>query len=410
MALYHRGDGHVQVRVIEPEQVTEPDDPEMVEREIDWMDRPSDWEFGVHTDEQDTEQVYGYHVRWRGDEFDTWAYFPEERMVHCKLNVDGTIKRGLSDFFPVYQILEKAAKLVLNVAEGASILSAIAYICEHAPGVDQSQIEAMRASGDWARFNLPTLTEGSRTRHVHKIEPGTRIDVPKGQKYLASPLAQRGVGEAMVTIHEGICRTAGSNWAMPEWMISGSSQGAAYAASLVIESPFAKNAQSLQNDSIGNYKAVIWKVFKIAHEHGRFDEYGVSLNDLRRVLVIDVQPPIVAARDLDKETNRRKVLHDNGVLKGEIWAREEGYEFDSEFYEKRIKSQTAMNQFGTASQPQGPASTPFRQGKPQHPLAEDRLQEAASLLWGSYPGIGGAECPAGQTDNRELNTENSDDA
>jgi hypothetical protein len=101
---------------------------------------------------------------------------------------------------------------------------------------------------------------------------------------------------------------------MPEYMISGDTGNAAYASSLVAESRFVKYAQRQQKFFKHHFADVLWKVLKIAHDHGRLDGLGLSFEEIQRAVDLHIEEPIVAARDRNVETNRRKVLNDSGFL------------------------------------------------------------------------------------------------
>ena len=167
LALYHVGGGRVRTRFVEPEQVTEPDDSRAIEDHIGW-DEPSDWKFGIHTHEGDVETVHGYHVQWSDKPAD-FDYISTSRMVHIKLNVDTNIKRGLSDFHPVYGYLQDSAKLLGNTVKGASVLAAIAAIREHVAGTTVSQVRNLQSDNAHRSYTQPTANQGSRTAYVHKI-------------------------------------------------------------------------------------------------------------------------------------------------------------------------------------------------------------------------------------------------
>jgi hypothetical protein len=185
LALYPQPTGRVEARVIEPEQITEPEDPRSLE---DWLgtEFASSWSFGIHTDANDVQHVHGYHVRWNSTGSD-WDYLPVERVEHVKLNVDRNVKRGLSDFYAVRSHLEGAEKLLRNTREGAAVQAAIAFIREHVPGTTPAQIQSLSSSTALSHYTQQTKT-GSRTRYVSKYEPGTVLDVASGMQYKPGPL------------------------------------------------------------------------------------------------------------------------------------------------------------------------------------------------------------------------------
>ncbi len=365
LGLFHIGGGRAAVRFIEPEQVSAPTSPREIE---DWLGihYPSDWWFGIHTAEDDVESRYGYYVQWsnRSQDFD---YLPEYRVQHIKRNVDGNIKRGLSDFYPVFTYLEEAAKLLRNVVSGASVMAAIAWIKEHAPGVSQSQVEDLRGNNDDYTYNRTTGNQGSKRVHVQKYYPGTVVSIPAGEKYLNGPLANRGIGDTLVVIEQAVLRVVGSNWCMPEYLISADASNSNYASTMVAESPWVKYCESEQEFTRQEYMDLLWKVHGIACEAGRYAHLGINtVEQLQQVCELSIEAPRVTVRNAKEETDRRDLLSQRGLLSDETWAAQEELDYEGE----RAKGAT-------------------RQELPAFPgLPESRgvrLAKASELLWEGYP-------------------------
>lgn len=383
--IFNDGTHYPSIRFLEPEQLTEPQNPEEWERRSN-ADRPGNWAFGVHTADGDNETIYGYHFRWRTPLQDTCKYFPESRVVHTKRNVDRNIKRGVSDFYAVYESLLDAAKLVRNSAKGAAILSAIALIREHATGTTQSGIESQRSSNAWLKYTQQTRSEGSRTKYVHKFDPGTILDVV-GTQYKPSPLASQGVGSATVEINGAVMRWVGSNWCMPAFMVLGGGDATAYAAALVSESPWVKYCQAQQIENREDDLELLWKALRVAWQNGAFEQYGVDFDDIMRLLDIHVGMPTVEARQKTEETNRHKVLNDAGVMSDQTWAEKEGLDYDRE-QERGAKRQATGPSLGDTpgmavdgtndTRPHAETAGGINTGKPQ---AGNDTSEANARLW-----------------------------
>ncbi len=375
LSLCHVGHGHVQSRIIEPEQVCEPSQPDRLEDQLR-MEVPSSWSFGVHTDDDDLQDVHGYWVRTRTQHRDTGRYYPADvqqglSMMHFKRNVDTNIKRGMSDFYPVYELIEGAGKLAINTVTGAAVISAIAAVRQYAPGTTRQQVETMQQSNAWQSYRQSSHENNGKTRYVGQIKPGTILDMV-GHQYAASPLATQGAGRSMSELLNGGLRMVGSNWCMPDWMISGSTGTTAYSAAMVGESPFVKNCEAEQHLYVQCSSEILWRVILMAHNAGRFDHLVASFGDLHGQIDLKIEPPRVAAREADKETNRNKILHDSGVLSPQTWAERENIDYEEEA--KRGAKKAAPNTppgFGVPGQPQPPNSTPIAQDrKPQSPLEE----------------------------------------
>jgi len=383
--LWHVGDGHVELRSIEPDQVTEPGAKRQIE---DWLgcdaDNPSCWSFGVHSDERDTENTHGYYVQWSPLATD-WDYMPGGKRPyyppgsprntwceHAKVNVDRKIKRGVSDFFATRETFELARKLLRNTGEGGAVQAAIAFIREHSAGTTQTQIEAMRTANAYSQYIQPTRTEGSRTRFVHKYEPGTIIDVARGQEYKPGPMGSQRAPN-FIQIVEALLRSVAVRWSMPEHMVTGSAENNNYASILEAGAPFTKACEAAQQFYVSWFSRIVWKVLWFAWRAGRFGR--IAWRDFSKAIEVQVEPPEVAVRDGVQETNRRSVLFDKGVLSAKTWAGQEGLDYEQE--------QTN----GVAPKPAeatGPAPATAGIG-----TAAPRLSESAVRLfdaaWKSYP-------------------------
>ena len=326
LSLCPRRDGKVFVRVIEPEQVTEPEGPREIE---DWLGTqcPSSWSFGVHTQADDVCTALGYYIKWNHSGTD-WDYFPAEYLEHVKINVDRNVKRGLSDFHAVSGELEGAQKLLRNTREGAAVQAAIAFIREHVPGATKSGIEALRAGNAVSHYNQQTHT-GGRTKYIQKYDPGTVLDVTHGMQYKPGPLGSSH-GPNFISIHQAVLRMVGTRWCMPEYMISGDASNANFSSSLVAESPFVKACEAEQRFYRSRFRRLIWKVLHFAFQAGRFDSCGVNWATLRESIMVQIEPPAIAVRDRLKEAQTRQIEHQNGVLSKRTWALETGRDYEVE--------------------------------------------------------------------------------
>src|SRR5581483_3975379 len=124
------------VRSVEPEQVSTTGIPGGANNE---------WSFGILTDPDDVQEIYAYNVLYLAEPADhhndVREEVPAEEMQHYKINVKRLIKRGLSDFsFSTYDALSSAERLRNNLAEGAAVQAALAFIRQHETAT-QAQIQ-----------------------------------------------------------------------------------------------------------------------------------------------------------------------------------------------------------------------------------------------------------------------------
>jgi len=382
--LWHTGGGQVTVRTAEPEQITEPAAPGVIEKWILdrriglWDGRPSDWRFGVHTDARDITNVFGYYVQWSDDAQD-WDYLPASRVEHIKLNTDQTIKRGLSDFYPVHSTLTDAEKLLTNTARGAAVQAAIAFIREHAAGVEANEIKPMIAANAHAEVQTHTHGQGTKQTSVTEYAPGSTLDTGAGVTYKPGP---HGAAHAtnFIAIEQAVLRTAGTRWSMPEYMISADSSNANMASTMVAESPFVKMAVTEQAFYIAAYTSLLWKVVAIAHDAGRFAGFELSFAQIKRLVEIKIEAPRVAVRDAKEETERNALLFKFGRLSPETWSAREELDHEQEQAQGAVQ-QVISTDFG--EQPIAPAGPGRRSGDGTPPPAAN--QPAASDGTGQAP-------------------------
>ena len=227
LGLWHVGDGHVQARAVEPDQVTEPANPAAL---AEWLEQSRErqgasrrwscnesppagnprlapcgsqvdagnWMFGVHTDSLDAQEIHGYYVQWSNRDLD-WDYLPGGNpcvgnfgpivppggagawMEHARLNVVRSVKRGLSDFFPIEGNLDLARRVMRNMGEGSAVQAAIAWIQEMTPGVTQAQVNTGTLARADATYITPTMQGAGRVHSLQQYQPGTILKVPSGQ-------------------------------------------------------------------------------------------------------------------------------------------------------------------------------------------------------------------------------------
>ncbi len=326
LALFPQPGGRAAARVIEPEQIAEPQNPRALE---DWLgtETPSSWTFGIHTDAGDVNSVRGYHVIW-DDAGNDWDYLSADVVEHAKLNVDRNVKRGISDFYAVRGHLEGVEKLLRNAREGAAIQAAIAFIREHVPGATQGQIQSLATGGAIASYTQPIKT-GSRIRYISKYEPGTVLDVAQGMQYKPGPLGSAHAPN-FIAIEQAVLRAIGVRWCMPEYMISGDASNANYASTMVAESPFVKACQAEQQFYKVRFRRILWKVLRLAARAGRFVHLNADFETLRGRVCLQIEAPAIAVRDQLSEAQTAELEHKHGILSLHTWAALAGRDYDTE--------------------------------------------------------------------------------
>ena len=328
------GCGSVQVSRCDPDQIRQP----AATRELeDWIadafgiaceEFVSSWSFGIHTRSNEPEVALGYHVV--SDEAGVnWEYIPASRMVHIKRNVPRSAKRGFSDFFPIEADSTRGEKLRRNMAEGAAVQSAIAYVRQHLPGVTRTGVEQMLGEIKVGTNQQPFSGGGSRSRSVVQYRPGTVVDLSAGLEYKPGPMGSDRANDFMV-VAQYVQRMQAVRWSMPEYMFTGDASNANYSSTLVAESPFVKSCEAEQRFYARHFVAVLWKALRIRWELGAFERFGVTWQELEQLIEIKAECPAVATRDELANVQRQEILIRLGLLSRKSAASQNGLDYEAE--------------------------------------------------------------------------------
>lgn len=352
VAIYPKPGDLCDIRVIEPDEITEPANKLGLERWLGTIDRfQSFWKYGVHTrydarmKTEDVDKPLGYHVVF-DDDGSEWDYVPTDRMLHIKRNVPRRAKRGISDFIPILRDLEREAKLRRNTAEGAATQAAITFIREHLPAAGKSDIEdfvSERLGFDTTKANNKT---GTTTRRVEVYDSPVIKDVPAGMKYHAGPLGTLR-SPVFIEVAQYLLRIIGTRWSMPEFLISGDASNNNFASSLVAEAPFVKARERDQNFYSKRYRAFAWMLLKHAHRAGFFKRYNIDFDRLKRLVEISVETPEPKSRDAYAQAQTDEVLQRLGVKSKRSIATGHGLDFDEET--ENMQDETPVSPMGAGS-------------------------------------------------------------
>lgn len=315
LRLFPTARGLVEVRFIEPEHVCAPS-----------TDAAAG--FGVETAADDVEDVLAYHVIEDPGAGRTTTRVPAEEIVHIKLNVDSTAKRGLPTFLPVRKNLDRAEKLLRNMSVLAQVQATFALIRRH-KSHSASAVDAFRQAQADASGTAPPA---GKTSFLQRLVPGLILDAPDTTEY-QFPAMQVAAG-SLVQILQAELRAIAARLCMPEYMLSADASNANYASSLVAEAPAVRHFERLQAFYARRFGAgcfarrrrcgVMWRVLASAVEQGRLAPE--TLTDLE----IQVEGQSLVARDRHAESRRHRLLHREGILSKPTWAKLEGLDFEQE--------------------------------------------------------------------------------
>lgn len=312
----------VRFRLEQPEFLTEPGQPEAVAAELG-MESGLDWKYGIAAPYDESWRSLAYHVL-PYDAIEARVY--DGRYVeHVKSNVRRYVKRGVSDYYPVWQTLNRMEKLLGNTLEGSAVQASIAYIIEHAESMSNSDIAGfvdLQADAEQIR---PTQ-RGSRTLRGRETFPGTVHHTPSGAKYHQGPLGTSHSPIYLDVIAQAM-RVVGIRWQMPEYMVSGDASNANYASTLVAESPFVKSCKAQQYAIAKAYERLFRKVIRMGCESGLL-RYRFA--QLMRLVEIRIEPEDPAARNELENHQLRKSQHEQGLLSLDSWAAAEGIDLEAE--------------------------------------------------------------------------------
>ena len=283
------------------------------------------WSFGIETDPEDRQTRLSYHVADPDKYPQDGEMVSASKVLHLKLNVDSDVKRGVPDFWPLEKEAQHLRKLWQNMAEVTAILSAIAYIRQHAPGVSGTQIanmnDRLRSGTDFSSAKWGDSGASDIYRTFTRHESGTIIDITNGMQFQPPPAVTGLPG--FIQGMQATLRIFGLRWGCPEYF-SGDASNANFASTLVAGGPFERAAQRRQRIYKQWQQNLAVRVLGMAAEAGR-----LSLDQLARVSV-KATPPAVAIANKAEDTSRRVQLMQAAGLSKRTVLEEEGYDPDRE--------------------------------------------------------------------------------
>lgn len=309
LRLFPQEDGITKMRAVEPEQVRYP-----------LKDSDPAWSFGILTDPDDKVEHLAYRIWYDASKPDGETVDASE-MVMFKNRMDRNVKRGISTFFNLQDLLGDADKLLRAGRQGEAVRQSIALVRQFAMS-NASTVQALQAANQ--DYTLPkyspATTGASPTESVTQVQPGEIWDIPEGLEMQPGPV---GNAQNLDLALQATLKAAAIKLRVPAWMLTGDVQ-ANFAAALVAESPLTKRCEQDQFAHIKRYIGVAHKVLDIACRQGLLPE-----DTLDQVEVCAEGQPI-AARDLKQETEICQVLYQNGLLSKRTWAAREDLDYDEE--------------------------------------------------------------------------------
>lgn len=382
---------------IEADQLTQPrseHDPHFIDwiadqYAIDCGSFSTSWYFGVLTSERHTSRPLGYHVIYDGTGTD-FDFYPTDQFVHIKRNVPRNAKRGVSDWYAIKDRVAQSAKLMRNMAYGAALQSAIAWVEESPPGTTLGQLPGI-GNLDGVYPKPTNIGNGGGTRYQKQTTygPGSILRPTPGRKYVAGPMgAERNMGYQVV--EEMIERLVGTRFLMPYYMISADASNGSFASTLVAESPFVKAREYDQEFYGGAIRSMLWKAVYMAWKHGWIDLRGLPISKLKEYVQVVLDFPAVATRDrnalVSQLVQEVTVL---GVTSRETAAVDLGRDFKEELSKGAKPDSSSINPDGTLPegwgnqtnpQPGQPEGTPEQNHQPTQTASANPAQIGNNVL------------------------------
>lgn len=287
------------------------------------------WSFGVGSRIGDqTNEAVAYFVN-RDNTNRNWKVIPASAAILLKRNVPKIVKRGLTDYYPLFRILKKCSPLLFNMIVGGAMRASIGYMFK----------PSNPTGGMVPLGSTTTRTAGSSPIDIDLHNPG-QIKTLNNVDLLAGPLGN--ANEAgLVEILQAGYRIIGRRWGMPEYMSTADASSINRATGDVAESSFVRGMERRQAPYSLAFREIHWKVLAIAAEYGLLRQFGVeSRADLEAQIELKVQPPEVEKRDKGAETTHNEALVRQKVMSRQTWQEKEGLDPDIE--RERIKEEDAI--------------------------------------------------------------------
>lgn len=354
--------------IVEPDQIREPGNTRQLD---DWLadyDGVTSWSFGVRSPANRPHIAMGYHLS-RDDGGMDWDYVPSRRMLHIRRNVSRNAKRGVSDTFMIVEEIGREAKLRRNMAEGAALQAAIAWILEAPPGTSQASIQTLGASDAVAQYGRQVVGGGSKPQNVQRYRPGTILKPSPGLVYKPGPMgAERNAGFSEVAQY--LLRVIGVRWAMPEYMVSGDASNANYASTLVAESPFVKAREADQTFYSREFMRLLWKVLQYEWERGVLPQRPWP--EIEAAVEITCAKPTVASQNKREMADVAAIQLNAGLISKRTAARQMGLDYEEE---QRNRTEEAP-----AAPPAAPSLFPVREAEESYDAPEAARNNAKKVL------------------------------
>jgi capsid protein len=252
---------------------------------------------------------------------------PAARMLHAKIGVDANVKRGVSLFLPVLDVLKRYQSWLDVELIHRKVASSVVLVRKHHgnhPGGVAGFADAVQSA-----------SPGGGTGRRLTLQPGTIIDAQGFDLQFLSPNSHfadaSGLGRTVL-----LAIAAGTG--LPEFMLAADASNANYASTLVAEGP-----------AVRHFAA--WQAFFVGHWQRLFDRVlgeAVRLGELtaaeRRAVRLHLTPPPLAVRNRHHEALADAVYFRHGALSRRELSRRERVDPDLMARERAAELATARTE------------------------------------------------------------------
>ncbi|MBA4192225.1 MAG: hypothetical protein C0467_30010 [Planctomycetaceae bacterium] len=245
------------VRFVEPEQIRRPAVNVRTE---------GNWDWGVCTADDDAEDPLAYFLADPNSNGASGEEVPGESIVRMKANVDRTIKRGVSDLFPIEAHLQRAIAIMANMEATSQEQSGISWVEKYATATADQVVNQLKLGQAVYQAGSPAAAQARFAPFAPKPYGSTRVIHSDNNKdWIPGPVSEGVPSYSQVL--DGTLKGIGFTWGVPGWF---SGQGeSSFAAALVTGSPFVRLTGMRQKKQSGFTKKLAQRVIELAEKSGR---------------------------------------------------------------------------------------------------------------------------------------------
>lgn len=250
---------------------------------------------GIETLPGNVEVPTRYHLV---DETGAGEWVDADLMLHTKIGVDGNVKRGLSIFLPVLDMLKRFQGWLDVELIQRKVASSIVLVRKH----ERNHPGGLAAFADAAADGSgPSAGLGRKLT----LQPGSIIDAQGFDLQFLSPNTHFDdaslLGRMML-----LAISAGLG--LPEFMLSSDASNSNYASTLVAEGPAVRHFAAWQSFFIGQWRKLFRQVMAEAVR------LGLATAEEARAARLNIIPPPLAVRQRLEEARADAIYFDRGVL------------------------------------------------------------------------------------------------